>query len=243
MKQLSTKILRLDNLNEAYFVLSVANVWQEDILPGQFAQITVHETFLRKPFSIFDADRDQVRFLIKKVGQGSIALSKYLPGAEIEILLPLGNSFSLNNSKQPLLIAGGCGLAPVYFLAKKFKAQGLEPILVWGEKSGQIIPQQLIDELGKLCRVEIYTEAGDKGKKGLATAALTELKYDRIFACGPSPMLMAIQKQSPKPVELSLEAYMACGVGVCLGCVVQNKKGEYVRVCKDGPVFTGAELW
>jgi dihydroorotate dehydrogenase electron transfer subunit len=72
---------------------------------------------------------------------------------------------------------------------------------------------------------------------------LSELKYDQIFACGPSPMLRAIQKQSNKPVELSLEAYMACGLGVCLGCVVKNKKGDYVRVCKDGPVFSGEELW
>jgi dihydroorotate dehydrogenase electron transfer subunit len=244
MKDLETTITDIQQLSNDYYILSINNVWQDDILPGQFAEITINHAFLRRPFSIFAADKDQISFLIKIVGQATSSLSSSRPGDKLRILLPLGNNFSIDKSKKPLLIGGGCGIAPMIFLAKSFVAKGIKPLLFWGEKSIATVPEQLRNTLKDLCEVVYFTEDGSLGKQGLVTDTLAAIKdNDMIFACGPTPMLKAVQQNSSLPAEFSLEAYMACGIGACMGCVIELKDSTFKRVCKDGPVFQGADLW
>jgi len=244
MENIETTITTITRFNEDYYLLSVKNLWQEKILPGQFAEITVKEVFLRKPFSVFDVTDKEVSFLIKIAGKGSRSLSSYLSGDKIYILMPLGNSFSLQNSKNPLLIGGGCGIAPMHFLSKHFSQKGIRPTLLWGEKTKSNIAQPVSEKIETFCDTTYYTEDGSFGLKGLVTSHLKEMTdYDLVFACGPNPMLKAIHQTSELPSEFSLEAYMACGIGACMGCVIHLKDKTMKRVCKDGPIFKGDLLW
>ncbi len=242
MKDIETPITSLEKLNNDYLMLGIANLWNEPILAGQFAELTVTGSFLRKPFSIFNADDKEVFFLVKILGCASNKLTTYNVGDTLSALMPLGNSFDMSKASNPLLIGGGCGIAPLYLLAKQFKAQGISTNIIWGEKEGKTIPHKVVQQLQAVSSVEIFSEDGSVGRQGLVTEGLAT-KHDFIFSCGPKPMLKAIYEQSDVPIEVSLEEYMACGIGVCMGCVVELKDGSYQRVCKDGPVFKGNQLW
>ena len=242
MENITTKITTIDKLNDSYLLLGVANHWGTNIFAGQFAQLTLENSFLRKPFSIFDVTNTQILFLIKFLGKGTNRLCNYDIGKDISVLMPLGNFFEIDNATNPLLIGGGCGIAPIYLLAKQFKQKGIESTVVWGERFGETIPTNIIKMLQEVSKIKIFSEDGKIGEKGLVTKSINS-DYDKIFTCGPKQMLKAVYEQAKVPVIISLEEYMACGIGVCMGCVVELKDGSYQRVCKDGPVFQGSQLW
>lgn len=218
----------------------------EKASPGQFFHIRVAERvdiFLRRPFSVCDVKEDRISILYKVVGKGTAVLSKTPVGAPLDILGPLGKGFTIETIyPRVTLIAGGIGIAPLYFLAKQLKKNGKELKIFFGASSTEEIV--LVDELKSYSDAYyISTDDGSIGEKGVITdlirKQIPELKGSYVYACGPKKMLeelKGILLREEISGEFSLEAHMGCGVGVCLGCVVETVDG-LKRVCSDGPVF------
>jgi dihydroorotate dehydrogenase electron transfer subunit len=223
----------------------------ETIKPGQFANILIpgtQRTFLRRPISICDVDYDerQLRFHIHIVGDGTEKLSTLSRGNILNIIYPLGNSFTTEGIEKPLLIGGGCGIAPLIYLAKKFSANAIIPAVLVGAKTAKDM-LHLLDDFHRISQLHIITDDGSWGERGLITdhPMLQNIqRYDRIYVCGPEVMMKAVAKLADTanvPCEVSLENTMACGIGACLCCVTETKDGNRC-VCTDGPVFETSEL-
>ncbi|OCC15483.1 Dihydroorotate dehydrogenase electron transfer subunit [Dissulfuribacter thermophilus] len=224
--------------------------------PGQFVMISVNrgdskDPLLRRPFSIAwtDESRDAFYILYRVVGRGTSILSKIKNGEFLKVLGPLGNGFNTIWDEQRFLVGGGLGIAPIIFLAKKMQSKQAPHKCIIGIRSKEDFPA-LIDILQKdITHIEITSEDGSVGIKGLVTTALESLVKNHrnclIQTCGPIPMLKAISEIVTRygiKWELSLEANMACGVGLCLGCAFEGKN-RIVHICKDGPVFDGNEIF
>ena len=226
--------------------------------PGQFVNIKVTDNyfpFLRRPFSIHRVDRDNGWFeiLFKIIGSGTAALAQYDIGAQLDVLGPLGNSFQIQpQHDNAVLIAGGLGIAPLLFLAQELAENKISTTLLYGNKSRDEI--SAVDDFAELGVTHfLATEDGSAGLEGKVTeliflkTALFDARHSIICACGPNPMLQRIKEimsQMKKNCQISLETLMACGFGVCLGCVVNSTStlNPYKYVCKDGPVFYASEI-
>ena len=159
----------------------------------------------------------------------------------VNMVLPLGNTFTIPEDKASrlILIGGGVGTAPMLYLGYELKQQGYNPIFLLGARSATDILQ--LKEFKTLGDVFITTEDGTLGEKGYVTqhSVLIENKFDKIYTCGPKPMMIAIAKYAKThniDCEVSLENNMACGVGACLCCVEKTTEG-HICVCKEGPIF------
>ena len=217
--------------------------------PGQFVHVKVSlgaYPLLRRPFSILDVNREEGTwsFLYKIVGEGTQILSQRSEGEKLDILGPIGTSFSVTD-KPALLIAGGIGMAPLYFLAGELKKKKIPITFIYGarNKDELVLHERLSSRADD---VLLVTEDGSVGQKGNAVEAASDfLKEDpAIYSCGPDPMLIALKKELEKhgkSAQFSLENYMACGKGACQGCAVKTESG-YQRVCVDGPVFFSDEI-
>lgn len=210
--------------------------------PGQFITLACGDgTLLRRPFSIHDADSDRIAILFSPVGKGTEWLSRRRPGDSLDVLGPLGNGFTLlPDSRNILLVAGGIGMAPLAFLARRASAQGLSVKLILGAATASRLPPAPSG-----IEVSIVTEDGSAGRKGRATDLLPEFSdwADEIFACGPIAMYrsMAGTPVGDKPVHILLEQVMGCGMGACRGCSIPTKHGMKT-VCREGPVFELGEI-
>lgn len=217
-----------------------------EMLPGQFVQVLVDKsptTFLRRPISINYVDRiaNELWLLVQKVGDGTRAMADYVPGERINLLFPLGNSFTLpmTGEENLLLIGGGVGTAPMLFLGAHLKANGYQPTFLLGARSKVDLMQ--LDDFQRFGTVYTTTEDGSFGEKGFVTnhSILTSTPFHRIYTCGPKPMMMAVARYAAAKgitCEVSLENTMACGIGSCLCCVEKTTAGN-VCVCTEGPVF------
>ncbi len=213
--------------------------------PGQFVMVGCGpESLLRRPLSIHrtSADKARLALMFAVVGKGTDWLAQRQAGDKVDLLGPLGNGFTIQPAtRNVLLIAGGIGIAPLCFLAQEAKKQGSSVTLLLGAAtSAQLCPDKLLPDDTECITA---TEDGTAGRKGMITECLPELssRADQVFACGPTAMYraMALKRQElpgTKPVQISLEVRMACGLGVCYGCAVKTKKG-LKQVCQDGPVF------
>jgi dihydroorotate dehydrogenase electron transfer subunit len=218
--------------------------------PGQFVQVKVEgstETFLRRPISIHDVDtsRNSFKLLIQVLGKGTEMLYKLQVNDYLNVIFPLGNSFSIPEKKDSvLLIGGGTGVAPLLFLGKCLKENGLNPEFLLGfRNSSRVI---LVEEFSSIGKVHLTTEDGSYGEQGFVTnhSVLTSGKIDRIYCCGPDAMMHAVSDYCRKKeifCEVSLENLMACGFGICLCCIVETTHGN-LCTCTDGPVFNIKEL-
>lgn len=214
------------------------------IAPGQFVQVAAETpgVFLRRPISVNDVDHDKntLDLLIRKAGHGTEALIALKESQTVNILLPLGNGFSLDATADSrlLLIGGGVGVAPLLYLGRKLKKAGLKPEFLLGARSASDVLE--LDDFSKVGTVHVSTEDGSMGEKGLVTQHTTlSENVDRIYCCGPAPMMKAvaaIARDRDIDCEVSLENMMACGLGACLCCVENTVKGN-VCVCTEGPVF------
>lgn len=240
------------SLNANYFLLKLTSDQKlPEMLPGQFVEIKVEKsttTFLRRPISInyICQETNQLWLLIQIIGDGTRALSALKQGDTLDVMLPLGNSFTMpeNASKSVLLVGGGVGTAPMLFWGKMLKENGIKPNFLIGARSANDLLQ--IDEFARYGNVYTTTEDGTAGEKGYVTqhSILQKKSFDFIYTCGPKPMMVAVASyaKSRKIVcEVSLENSMACGFGVCLCCVENTVKGN-VCVCTEGPVFNISEL-
>ena len=256
--QIKAKILKNYSVGGSYVKLKIACPKISRVaLPGQFVNIKVGEGFiplLRRPVSIHSVKGNNFELLCEVVGKGTEILSKKKPGEFLNLIGPLGNGFSLLAARSSLLVAGGMGVAPLVFLAEKLreipnpKSQIPILVLVGAKTKKQILCVKEFEKIG--CVVKIATDDGSAGFKGKVTDLLknllstTDYRLPTIYACGPNPMLRAVSaiaKTKNIPAQVSLEEHMACGIGACLGCVVNTKEGMK-RVCKEGPVFMAKEI-
>lgn len=218
----------------------------EEIKAGQFVQVRVDDTqhtYLRRPISIHDVDYQNrtITLLVQRVGEGSNKIADTELNDTLNIIYPLGNGFTLPEDKnqKAILVGGGIGIAPLYYLGKMLKEKGIEPqFLLGGRSKSDLIMLEDFEAVGK---VYITTNDGSLGEEGFVTqhSIWKEKKFDMIYTCGPKPMMMALTKMAREnniDCEVSLENLMACGLGACL-CCVENTIEGHVCVCKEGPVI------
>lgn len=215
--------------------------------PGQFIHILCGDgVLLRRPVSICDYSDNRLRFTFAVRGEGTKRLAKYDAGDSLDILGPLGRGFSVDKKgdKTPLVIGGGIGIFPLYFLARQLGGK-TEAILGFQNKSCVIMNE----DFDSVCaRTYLSTDDGSYGFHGLVTDVfrkrLEKGDISSVYSCGPMPMLKAIAgiaKQNGIFCELSLEQRMGCGIGACAVCVCKTKMG-FSKVCQLGPVFNAKEV-
>ncbi|WP_068541063.1 dihydroorotate dehydrogenase electron transfer subunit [Thermodesulfatator autotrophicus] len=224
----------------------------ENPLPGQFVMVRAWPGFdplLARPFSIHDHEPDKLSLLFEVKGRGTKLLAALEPGAKVEVLGPLGQGFPEVNSGEVILVAGGIGIAPFFWTAKKLKEKGLQINLFYGARTkNDFLRLKEFEDLG--ISLNLSTEDGSLGFKGFVTEPLKGYLHEPgekiIFACGPMPMLSAVAKVAKDlgvRAYVSLEAHMACGLGMCLGCVVKRQERGYLHVCSEGPVVPAERVF
>lgn len=228
----------------------------KDTLPGQFCMLESSpslQPFLRRPMSIERIEGDHFSVLYKIVGEGTRLLSKFRPGDHIHVQAPLGKGFPLRRDyERHILVGGGIGIAPLPGLAEALVREKISmPEVILAARTGDmLLCEEDFKALG--CPVHCVTDDGSAGMKGFAVDALKALEPDEktlVYVCGPMVMMGSIHRLCEQRGSLclaSLEANMACGDGVCMGCVVETTFQEefrrMVRVCHEGPVFDSRDI-
>lgn len=248
---LDLKVSGAERLNERHVLLKLTDDKAlPDMLPGQFAEISVRgadNVFLRRPISInfFDKAKNEVWFLVQERGNGTNKLGETRVGDVLNVVLPLGNGFTMPaDGAEVLLVGGGVGTAPLLNFGRELCERGVRPSFLLGARSGADLLQ--LDLFRQYGDVYVTTEDGTMGEKGFVTnhSVLSQKRFAQISVCGPKPMMMAVARYAKAEgifCEVSLENMMACGLGACLCCVEKTVKGN-LCVCKDGPVFNINDL-
>lgn len=233
---LNARITAIREVARGMFVLSmVAPEIAATVRAGQFVNLGWAGTFLRRPFSVYRVEGDDIEIVLKAVGRGTSQLIAMRPGDVVSCLGPLGHSFDLvAGPRSAVLVSGGLGVAPMPLAAKEARALGMRVTWVHGaRRSDELCSESEGDE------VIWATDDGSRGVAGTAVAAAPE--GDVILACGPNRMLAAVAARWPQAL-VAVETYMGCGTGVCLGCAVPLIDGGYDRACKEGPVYRAADV-
>ncbi len=253
-----TRVVNHERVGAAYRRLDLASsIISPRVRPGQFVHLRVPNvagTVLRRPFSVYRAERDCLSVLYKCVGRGTEAMAALAPGSDVSLLGPLGNGFPTEEPGFPVLVAGGYGMAALYLLARTLPAAGA--VFVGGATGADVLCVEDFEALG--WPVHIATEDGSRGVRGRVTEALDPWmdgpgagKPLSFFACGPNGMLRAVGDRCiarGRTGWLSMDRHMGCGVGACLACVQrirdpgQPDRTRWARVCRDGPVFECREI-
>jgi dihydroorotate dehydrogenase electron transfer subunit len=262
-------VLSNDRLADEYRVLVLlAPAIARQVKPGQFVHLRVPrlaEAVLRRPFSVFKAEGGRLALLYKCIGRGTRAMALLHPGDKVSLLGPLGQGFPpIRRGRQPVLVAGGYGMAALYLLARQAPVKG--DVFVGGAGANDILCVSDFRKLG--WRVHVATEDGSRGAQGLVTLILdrwlrrpTGKQQLEFFACGPMGMLRVVGDRAQAGgwnAWLSLDRHMGCGVGACLACVQKVKQRspaarspaeteigaawKWARICTEGPVFECREI-
>lgn len=250
MKIVTPQIVHNITITANYFLIKIKSMYlAEHSVPGQFVMVKLQDNttdpLLRIPLGVHSINKDGISLLYRVIGQGTEILSQKQSGENLNILGPLGNGFNITEQQNNILVAGGCGVAPLYALAELLTKQNKTVTLFLGAATkDEIVCAEKFAALG--VKVEIATEDGSEGFNGLVTELVKQNLHNdnMIYASGPNPMLKALTKLSTQlniPAQLSLEAYMACGIGVCRGCAIETQDG-YKMCCQDGPVFSAEIL-
>ncbi len=254
-----TVVSRKQNLRHGYFALTLSPYDRAvDCRPGQFVHVQLPSTdiMFRRAMSVAGAtgESGELEIIFKVFGRGTRLMGQLHRGDRINVLGPLGKPFTMpKKTARTVLVAGGVGFPPLMYLAQKMIAQGYDPdkieFFYGGRTRTDLLRVPRIKKLG--VRFHPVTEDGSVGRGGLVTDPLEQFIVNHtgeplhLAACGPEPMLKAVNDLGMKHEvagELSLEAPMPCGIGVCLGCVVPRVDGGHSRVCVDGPVFDIGEI-
>jgi dihydroorotate dehydrogenase electron transfer subunit len=208
--------------------------------PGQFAEIAVPGKFLRRPFSVCRSGSGSLTVIYRVSGGGTEMLSHMEPGEKLDVLTGLGNGFGLEKcGAAPLLIGGGTGVSAMYGLCRALMQRGARVTAALGFASaGDAFYAEKFAALG--AETLLYTMDGSAGVRGAVTDALSGGGWSYFYACGPLPMLRALDNAGIDG-EYSMEARMGCGFGACMGCTIKTANGPR-RVCRDGPVFEKGEI-
>lgn len=213
-------------------------------LPGQFVMLSkddFDQTFPR-PFSIFNFEKNELELLIKKVGKITKKFAELEKGDTLNILGPLGNSFQ--KKENVLLVAGGYGIAPIYFYLKKYKNLKNLKLFYGGKGKKDILFLKEIEKLLKKDSILITTEDGSLGEKGLVVKPLINFlknngKNFTIYSCGPIPLFNSLNEIALKnklKLYTSMDPLMACGFGICFACAIPTNSGN-LCACTEGPIF------
>lgn len=255
LKRFTTDFTVVSNckINSDHFLLTLRHPDKlQEVRAGQFVEVKIpdsQKTFLRRPISIHDVNYEDnsLCLLIRNIGHSTGLLSKLQENSVVNLVYPLGNGFSrMKISCKPLLIGGGVGIAPLYYLAKQLLDENCKPEVLLGARNQAGLLR--IHEFEALGTVHVTTEDGSVGTKGFVTDhfAMNEglQNYTHLYVCGPTPMMKAVARKADEAgidCEVSLENKMACGIGVCLCCVTDTIEGHKC-VCSDGPVFNSKDL-
>ncbi len=252
---ISNRVLQDDYYEVRFYVPEICKKTQA----GQFVHVKIanlQDRILRRPFSIADVSEDGLLTVVYKVvGQGTEVLSTLPAGTVCDLMGPLGKAYSMPEADEfPVIVAGGYGSAATYLIAKNSPAKGV--LLLGARSKNDLILTDKFADAG--CDVRTSTNDGSAGHKGFITELIPGIleenkgKKIRFYACGPTPMLLALAKilqdSGYGNGELSLDHLMCCGVGACFACVVKikadNEDGwRYARTCKEGPVFKAADVY
>ncbi len=210
--------------------------------PGQFVNIKTGDNslLLRRPISISEIKNNSIVITYKVVGAGTKVLSEKQVGELIDVLGPLGNGFPLVKGKKVCLIGGGIGVPPLVETAKQLSKDNEVIVVIGARYKSQVIYEE---KLSKYAKVYVTTDDGSYQNKGNVIQLIENecLEFDLFYACGPSVMLkfLDLKYQGNKEGYISFEERMACGIGICYGCICKPKelKDGFLRVCKEGPVF------
>lgn len=237
-------IKELNEVNKNVYLIKIFAPTLENIQPGEYISILCEGLTLRRPFSVADFENNTVTVLMKKRGEGTRYLSELKVGEKVEFSAPLGNTFKLEN-KKTLLIGAGIGVAPLIYLNKKLTEAGAQTYFVAGFLTKEDIINTFKPDF-------VSTDDGSNGNKGsicdYLEKIIAEFKPEKIVSCAPHPVLKIVSEVAQKhnlECEVCMEKVMACGIGVCRGCVIKVKKDDAIinkTVCKDGPVFAGKEV-
>lgn len=240
-----------------YWLELVAPEIAAQAIPGQFVMVGFGPAgyavpFLPRPNSVAAVRDDRVGLLIRIFGEGSRRLAALKPGELVLLLGPLGTWYELGEARQVVCVAGGVGLAPFIFLPRWLEgtAPGLKLRLLYGEqRAAAVFDPARLRELSGI-DAEVWTEDGELGQQGQVTQGIQLDEIDLLLGCGPTAMLKQLRKLAMDAeirCQLAVEEHMACGMGTCIGCVIQTVDPEsgaegYSRVCVEGPVFHAEQL-
>ncbi len=227
----------------------------EKARPGQFVMIRTglgQDPLLRRPFSIHQTSNEGIiQIYFKVVGRGTDILARVKIDEIVSIFGPLGRGYRLEEKKRSIIVGGGLGIAPLLFLAKencKRKKDCFDDVIILGGRNKAEL-EPLLDDFKKFgLALFTATDDGSLGHHGFVTEIFESLeirKGDRVYSCGPEPMLTRLSdlcKKRSVVCEVSVESIMACGMGACLGCSRIGKDGKYTHVCLNGPVYNAEEL-
>ena len=237
-------------VNEKYYKLTFrSKKLSKKVRPGQFMQMMIQpalDPFLRRPFSYYRVHGDKIEVLYEILGRGTGLLSQKQKGERLKIVGPLGRAFTPKvKKKKRVLVAGGVGVPPLIYLAETY---AMDYLLIGTKSKAEVMPRK---ELANVKAKVLYsTNDGSYGKKGYVSVLLEEVikkeGAENLFiqTCGPNVMMQAVMDTAVREGiegEASIDKPMACGVGVCLGCMVKTPTG-WVPSCTQGPVFRFDEI-
>lgn len=249
IKKQTAKIVSLEIIAKETVEIVLENKYvSEHAKPGQFIHVSVRGHTLRRPISIASTnpEKNTLTILFKTIGSGTTTLSHYKVGEYVDLLGPNGSSFPIETIKgnsSVLLVGGGIGVPPIYFLATELQKLNINVHTILGFQSKDYLFYE--EAFDKVSNVTIVTDDGSYGEKGFVTDYIEQIgNVDQYFSCGPMPMLRAVKSKLPD-VEgyLSFEERMACGIGACYACVIPTTTEEkYKKICQDGPVLAASEV-
>ena len=229
----------LENIEIAPGILKISLGINLNAKPGQFFMLRAdsfrQDPILARPFGVCEQIDGKLVFLVQVVGKGTRLIADLKEGDGVSILGPLGKGFEKTNDEKIAIVAGGIGIAPLLELAKNLDIKA-------DFYAGFADEPYFVDEFTPYVNKIVTSSERKEGK--FILDKLNPDDYDLIYACGPNPMLKALCKKNTRSkIQISMEAHMGCGIGACLGCTVLDSKGDYIRVCKDGPVFDAERIF
>lgn len=258
MHLVDSRVIENVRVGERHFRIALeAPPIADSVRPGQFVMVRVaqgRDPLLRRPFAVYSVGDGVIELLYRIVGRGTTILSGVRAGDSLSLLGPMGTPFEIPDSvERALVVAGGIGIASLTLLLETLRDRGTDGALYYGFRgAGETL--EIERYRGLSAQMGVSSEDGSLGRPGFVTDWITTgrerepvVVADAWYGCGPISMMKTLARLAGErgiACQVSLEARMACGLGVCLGCAVPTVGGEYRRVCKDGPVFDASEiLW
>lgn len=246
MRDYACRVVKNVHIKDRLYLLELANPELAEVVKaGHFLMVKASpwlDPLGRRAFAVADVRHDKILVFYELVGRGTSLLSGVKEGQSLSVLAPMGKGLFPLEGQKHLLLGGGVGLAGLTLLGKELRKEGKQVVFVYaGRSEAQLGMEGWLREEG--FEYILYTEDGTKGRKGLITHALGDFDTSWVVhACGPKGMLRALKNMnSGHKMYFSFESRMACGWGVCLGCVIKTREG-YKRVCYEGPVLSAEEV-